>query len=325
MAKSLGVDEVLKLIFIPSDELSDIDLSSGDELDQPRSSDPSDDGLDYEVEHDATSDNEHTDTSSDEDSGNATPSTSKSAGTSKTKLSVYKWKKVLPEFRATDFTGGDFQDPPMDLPTPMEYFKMFINQECIQYIADQTNLFAMQKDGKEIKASTDEIEQFIGILLMIGLFPCPSYRMYWSNDSRFSSVADVMSRNRFECLLRYVQFNDNSNVRGREDPDYDPLFKNRPLLDMLRVEMGKFEPEECQSIDEQIFAFKGRSSLKQYNKNKPHKWGFKVFTRAGSPGIMYDFEVYTGKSMKLEGNLTISGNVVLRLVRNLPRDRNFKV
>lgn len=53
--------------------------------------------------------------------------------------------------------------------------------------------------------------------------------------------------------------------------------------------------------------------MKQYNKSKPHKWGFSVFTRAEVSGIMYDFEMYTGKNMKLEGNLGISGNIVLRL------------
>lgn len=165
----------------------------------------------------------------------------------------------------------------------------------------------------------------IGMLLLMGIFPCPSYRMYWCEESRFSAVADVMSRNRFELLLRYMHFNDNSQALPRGDPGYDPLFKVRPLMDRLRIQMSLIEPEQRQSIDEQIVPFKGRSSLKQYNKNKPHKWGFKVFTRAGSSGIMYDFEVYTGKSMKLEGNFSISGNIVLRLVRNLPEDKNFKV
>ena len=85
--------------------------------------------------------------------------------------------------------------------------------------------------------------------------------------------------------------------------------------------MKNVEPEERHSIDEQIIPFKGRSSLKQYNKNKPHKWGFKVFTQAGVSGMMYDFEVYTGKAIKLPENLGISGNIVLWLLRNLEEQR----
>ncbi len=85
------------------------------------------------------------------------------------------------------------------------------------------------------------------------------------------------------------------------------------------------ELEERHSIDEQIIPFKGRSHMKQYNKNKLQKWGFKVFTRAGASGMMYDFEIYTGKDMKLDGDLGISGNVVLRLTKDLEENKEFKV
>ena len=41
--------------------------------------------------------------------------------------------------------------------------------------------------------------------------------------------------------------------------------------------------------------------------------------------MIYDFEVYTGKAMKLPGDLSVSANVVLRLVEKLPNDKNFKL
>ena len=41
--------------------------------------------------------------------------------------------------------------------------------------------------------------------------------------------------------------------------------------------------------------------------------------------MMYDFEVYTGKSMKLPVSLGISGNIVLWLLRNLKEHKDFKV
>ena len=183
----------------------------------------------------------------------------------------------------------------------------------------------MQKDGKECGITADEIEKFISILLYMGLFSCPSYRMYWENNSRFSPVADTLPRHRFETMLRYLHFNDNNEMPARDDPNYDPLFKIQPLLCSLRKNMMKTEPEERYSIDEQIIPFKGRSHLKQYNKKKPHKWGFKVLTRAGVSGIMYDFEIYTGKDMKLEGDLGTSGNIVLRLTKDIEGNRDHKV
>lgn len=50
-------------------------------------------------------------------------------------------------------------------------------------------------------------------------------------------------------------------------------------------------PDEDNSVDEQIIPLKGRSYIKQYNKGKLHKWGFKVLTRAGASCIIYDFEI----------------------------------
>ncbi|KAK2721811.1 hypothetical protein QYM36_003953 [Artemia franciscana] len=55
------------------------------------------------------------------------------------------------------------------------------------------------------------------------------------------------------------------------------------------------EPKERQSIDEQIIPFKERSVMRLYLPNKPHKWDFKVFTRARSSGNMYDIEIYQGR------------------------------
>ncbi|KAJ4438316.1 hypothetical protein ANN_14258 [Periplaneta americana] len=114
----------------------------------------------------------------------------------------------------------------------------------------------------------------------------PSYRMYWADATRFSPIADVMVRNRFDKLRTYFHVNDNSNMKARDDPNYDKLFKVRPFIDRTRTSFLETEPEGYNSVDELIIPFKGRSSLKQYVKNKPHKWGIKVFARAGTSGIV---------------------------------------
>lgn len=46
------------------------------------------------------------------------------------------------------------------------------------------------------------------------------------------------------------------------------------------------------AVDEQIIPTKARSSLKQYNPKKPHKWGYKVFVLSG--GFSYNFDFYSG-------------------------------
>lgn len=75
-----------------------------------------------------------------------------------------------------------------------------------------------------------------------------------------------------------------------------------------------------------MIPFKGRSSMKQYIKNKPHKWGVKLFALCGASGMLYDFEIYTGKDTLLEKTkLGISGDIVVRLVETVPKDINLKL
>ncbi len=50
------------------------------------------------------------------------------------------------------------------------------------------------------------------------------------------------------------------------------------------------------TIDEAMIPFKGRLRFKQYMKDKPMKWGIKVFALADAPtGYVKRLQVYTGK------------------------------
>ena len=47
-----------------------------------------------------------------------------------------------------------------------------------------------------------------------------------------------------------------------------------------------------------MLAFKGQVGMKQYIKDEPTKWGFKLWILAGSNlGYTYKFQVYTGKRL----------------------------
>jgi hypothetical protein len=109
----------------------------------------------------------------------------------------------------------------------------------------------------------------------------------------------------------------------REHKDYDKLFKIRPFVESLRKNFTQIEPEEHNSVDEMMIALKSHTSMLQYVKSKPHRWGVKVFARAG---IVYDFEIFVGKGTKVkDGPLGMSGNVVMRLVDDLPKHQNHKL
>ena len=76
------------------------------------------------------------------------------------------------------------------------------------------------------------------------------------------------------------------------------------------------EPEVEQSVDEHMIKYKGRSIMRQHIKNKPIKWGFRIWYRwAPNTGYLYEFDIYTGRKETAEFGLGKS--VVLQLTEKL--------
>ena len=137
-----------------------------------------------------------------------------------------------------------------------------------------------------------------------------------------------MSRDPFESLKRFLHFNDNTKDKNSDDETRDRLFKIRPFFEMLRRNCFSQKPEEHNSIDEQIPFQKQEFSSTVYVQ-KPKKWGFKIFSRNGLSGTLYDFEfdgaLDPDKVEKIDENGYYGGDIVLRLCLHLPKKRNFKL
>ena len=127
----------------------------------------------------------------------------------------------------------------------------------------------MDKQWKITNAA--EMKLFIFIQYMFGIHRMPDTAMYWSTDPllRVPAIADVMSRNRFQKLSQYFHLNDNSKAKAKGEPGYDPLFKVRPLLDLVtNNSRAHYNPGKDISLDEAMIKFNGRLSFKQYIKGK---------------------------------------------------------
>ncbi|KAK2723512.1 hypothetical protein QYM36_001996 [Artemia franciscana] len=194
-----------------------------------------------------------------------------------------------------------------EVQTPLDLFRMFITEDILSNIVDQTNLNAMRKKNLALKLSLEELRRFLGVQMLMSILKLPAIKMYWENGIRYSPVADTMSRDRFISLRSFFHICD------------DTLMIPKGRLVVINY------PEEIQSIEEQMIPFKGTIGFRQYLKDKPHSWGVKVFTRAGISGIVYDIEIYTGKGAVEISELGQGTDVVLRLVENMPRFMNFKL
>ena len=243
---------------------------------------------------------------------------------------TYRWRKGRPPAAKNfSFKGDEELHGYENLIAPIDYFRKFFDDQMVARIVNETNLYSTQCNVNRGSISTcpEEIEHFLGILLQMCIVQMPRYRMYWQSSTRYEQVANIMSRDRFELIKRFLHFEDNSNAPDPKDPNKDKLFKVRKLFEMLRQNCLKVKPEEHNSVDEQMIPFKGRSSLRRYLPKKPKKWGFKVFSRNGVSGFCYDFILDGAPDPSREECDSIgfvSGDIVLRLCSTLPRQMSYK-
>ena len=87
----------------------------------------------------------------------------------------------------------------------------------------------------------------------------------------------------------------------------DRLRKLRPFMDRLKSNcFTYYQPLQNLSIDERMVKSKSRSHMVQYMRNKPIKWGFKLWVLADTTGYTVDFIIYTGKDESTEQGLTFT-------------------
>jgi hypothetical protein len=249
----------------------------------------------------------------------------KQKGPPSKKKKIIHWKKKEFTPPPADFTGNLPPPPVNEEFEPINYFHSMFGKESIALLTDQSNLYSVQIDpNKPLCISQNEMEHFIGILIMAGVYSFPTQRFFWTNVTRVESISSVMSRDRFLQIKKNLHVVDNSNQLFINDPNFDRAHKVRPLLNIVKENFRSIPKEEKLSADEQIIPFKGRSIMKQHMPLKPNRWGYKMFVLAGGEsGICYDFIFYTGKGEKSEYGFCT--NIVLALCETVPHGINHKL
>ncbi|XP_072377849.1 uncharacterized protein [Diabrotica undecimpunctata] len=141
----------------------------------------------------------------------------------------------------------------------------------------------------------------------MGVVQMPAFEDYWSLETPYEMIAEVMPVKRFKKLRRLIHFQDNK-------------------IDAIREKCLSLGQETLFSVDEMMIAYKGTKAdnLRQYMPKKPKKWGLKMFVCTGVSGIVYDFLVYTGSSIftnaqfcSYEESLGIGAKIVIQLSRTI--------
>lgn len=217
------------------------------------------------------------------------------------------------------------------LDAPIIFFFYFFSNNLLQKIKDQSELYSVQKNAnKPISISLDELKKYIRICVYASVIAL-KVRDYWSAELDVPIIFNAMSRNRFELIRSTLHFNDNSSMLPLNDPNHDRLHKLRPLIDHLNSHFSSVPCKQNLVLDRQLCATKAHSYMKQYLPDKPNKWGFKLFVLTDVQRYAYSFEIYSGQEndprfRKInEPDFGALSNVVVRLPRNIPINKNHKI
>ena len=126
----------------------------------------------------------------------------------------------------------------------------------------------------------------------------PRISKYWSTDERFADPYIHPDKDTFHethpIPAPEGHVCNTSATPGRDDPNYDPLFKVRTLIDLVLPRCrDNYKPGCDLSIDEGMIGFKGRLHFRQYMLAKPTKWGIKVWEILRWPVVIVAALTYT--------------------------------
>ena len=220
-----------------------------------------------------------------------------------------QWKKEEPS--SLCFNYGLTPGPRIHLRnniTPLELFCKYFTDEVWDLLVTETNRSACsrfpccQHARPWTDISTDEMKAFIGMLILMGILQLPHIEMYWQTDDdlmKTSGISSIMSHVHFQQIFEFLHLADNSHQIPVGQPGHDKLYKVRSYVDLITTQFAtNYTLHQPVTIDEAMIPFKGCLTFKQYIKNKPTKWGIKVYIPLLTPiikefscGITYIFLV----------------------------------
>ncbi|CAJ0961123.1 unnamed protein product, partial [Ranitomeya imitator] len=146
--------------------------------------------------------------------------------------------------------------------------------------------------------------KYWGLVLHMGIVKKPELRQYWSTDILYQTpvFGMVMNRKRFEAIHTFLHFRDNTDILPRDDPNFDRLFKIRPVIEHFSNKFTEvYIPQREICVDESLIHFKGRLQFRQYLPSKRARYGIKLYKICESTsGYTLSFRVYQGKDSSIQ-------------------------
>ncbi|CAH1971399.1 unnamed protein product [Acanthoscelides obtectus] len=218
------------------------------------------------------------------------------------------------------FTGTQGTLIPIEGKDVRDIYRLFLTDEIIQLMVQQTNVRAREIiANKKPRTSSrfsrwhdtneDEMELFIGVIMLMGVINFPTIESYWKKDpiyyhEIFHKIP--ISYNRFTLLLKCWHFQDNTL------PSTSRLDKINPILSIIQNNIKTvYCPGDTVVVDETMVPFRGRLKFRQYNPSKARcSYGIKLYKVCTPNGYTWHLKIYDGVSTAIDG-LDLPGSTVV--------------
>ncbi|XP_034934180.1 piggyBac transposable element-derived protein 3-like, partial [Chelonus insularis] len=223
----------------------------------------------------------------------------------------YKWmvgEKSYPNETEDKLLLTDGVKKSIQKSEPIQLFEKFFCMEMKTYIID-----SCKENGFELQL--DDLNTFIGIIIVSSFNKRKSQRDYWSTDPFLlcEVVSSAMQRDTFEKIkseLKYLMPKDN-------DPS-DKAWRVRKLLQLFQRNIRQFGLwKTALSVDEMMAKSYARTSLKQFIRGKPIRFGLKFWGLCTADGYLLNLDLYCGKTSSIGdklGKCALGSRVVMELL-----------
>lgn len=229
---------------------------------------------------------------------------------------VYDWVSGEHNIQSIDIQEDIFLSPNQKQEIlgmrPVQLFEKFFSQDLKSHIIDCTleNGYAL---------APKNFNKFLGILIASVINSRKRERDFWSKNKllRHEVIASALSRDDYLKIKKFLKFSKKSDKDLK-----NKVWRVDKMGQIFRKNLQRygFFSSKC-SIDETMVKFYGRLKFKQYIRNKPVRFGLKLWSIASSSGFLFDFYIYCGKedgkSDQKLGNCPLGSRVVMKLLHKL--------
>lgn len=209
---------------------------------------------------------------------------------------------------------------------PYHFLRQFLPDFFIADVSHRSKLYCVRKGAPEKQdvMTPDNILTSIGLMYLSGYMSPAQRPLWWENreDTQSLYVKKAMASKTFNDVLRFTYFSEPEFYNAA-----DGFWKVRPLFDLLNSSAKDLvEQPEFVCVDETIVRYFGNFHAKQTNREKPDRFGYKIWVLATHAGELLWCQPYSGaKTLIKDVGLGQGPNVVYGLAEQYGLEKGTKL